>query len=358
MFVVVGKGPGIIVPDYTTEEWAAIISDFIGDPSVAVSVLHNSKWRVNETSADVISKGTAFCLGDAIHRHPPTLGLGSNTGIQDAFNLAWKVALVMKGQASSSLLATYNTERQPVASKLVRDSNDTLRNHLACWFSLGVQPPGTSAAVRQSAKDLLKQATPEGREARARFHASIRNMQTETQALGTALNQLYASSAVVSSDEGGPFQPGPRETADPYRFHDPSTYPGRRLPHVWLGKRLPGKMVSTLDIAGKGRFTLLTGIGGEGWLRAAETVTSRLGVEVKGVGIGVGLEWEDVYLDWEEKAGVEEDGCVLVRPDLFVAWRAERSGDEVGRLLEVMRVILGVDGADGETENGVENGVR
>jgi hypothetical protein len=65
-----------------------------------------------------------------------------------------------------------------------------------------------------------------------------------------------------------------------------------------------------------------------------------------------------VYLDWEEKAGVEEDGCVLVRPDLFVAWRAERSGDEVGRLLEVMRVILGVDGADGETENGVENGVR
>ena len=263
----------------------------------------------------------------------------------------------MKGQGSPSLLATYNTERQPVASKLVRDSNDTLRNHLACWFGLGVQPPGTPAAVRQTARDLLKQATPEGREARARFHASIRNMQTETQALGTALNQLYVSSAVVSSDEVGPFQPGHRETAGPYRFHDPSAYPGRRLPHVWLGKRVPGKMVSTLDIAGKGRFTLLTGIGGEGWLRAAETVTSRLGVEVKGVGIGVGLEWEDVYLDWEEKAGVEEDGCVLVRPDLFVAWRAERSGDEVGRLLEVMRGILGVGGADGEAENGVGNGV-
>ena len=178
-------------------------------------------------------------------------------------------------------------------------------------------------------------------------------MQTETQALGTALNQLYASSAVVSSDEVGPFQPGPRETADPYRFHDPSTYPGRRLPHVWLGKRVPGKMVSTLDIAGKGRFTLLTGIGGEGWLRAAEMVTSRLGIEVRGVGIGVGLEWEDVYLDWEEKAGVDEKGCVLVRPDLFVAWRAERGGDEEGRLLEVMRVILGVRG---EFANGVENG--
>ena len=162
MFIAVGKGPEVVVPDYKTQEWAAIISDFIGDPAVAVTVLHISRWIVNETSADVISKGTAFCLGDAIHRHPPTLGLGSNTGIQDAFNLTWKVALVMKGQASPSLLATYNTERQPVAAKLVRDSNDTLRNHLACWFGLGVQPPGTPEAVRQSAKDLLKQATPGG----------------------------------------------------------------------------------------------------------------------------------------------------------------------------------------------------
>lgn len=358
-----GKGPGVEVPKYTTEEWQDIISDLIGDANVAVDILHVSKWMVNETSADVLSNGNVFCLGDAIHRHPPTLGLGSNTGIQDSFNLAWKIALVLRGHAPASLLDTYNAERQPVASKLVLDSNNTLRSHAAVWLSLGLQPPGTSDAERRQAKDVLKEATPAGRDARRRLRESIKHMQTESQGLGTAMNQLYASSAIHASHEERTYTPGPRELSDPYRFHDPSTYPGRRLPHVWLGTRVPGKMVSTLDVAGNGAFTLLTGIGGDGWRRAAKDVQRSLGVEVKVAGIGIGLEWEDVYLEWEERSGVEEDGCVLVRPDLFVAWRATCSGDESARLVEVMRRLLGVaesavpershDG--GEASNGVSN---
>ena len=350
------KGPCITIPKYTAEEWKGIASDLIGDAEIAVEVLHVASWMINETSADVISKGNVFCLGDAIHRHPPTLGLGSNTGIQDSFNLSWKVALVLQDLAPSSLLDTYNTERQPVASKLVLDSNNTLRSYTEVWLALGLQPRGASDEDRKHAKDLMKRNSLAGKEARKFLREKVRNLQSESQALGTAINQLYISSAIYAGDEESAYQPGAREQKDPYRFHDPSTYPGRRLPHVWLGSRVPGKMVSTLDVAGKGGFTLLTGIGGDGWRKAAEVVHSRLGVKVKVVGIGIGLEWEDMYLEWEEKACVDEDGCVLARPDLFVAWRSQSSENESERLLEVMRSIMGVSESKSVTPNKTCNG--
>ena len=80
----------------------------------------------------------SFCLGDAVHRHPPIFGLGSNTCIQDAYNLAWKVAMVVKGKASQALLDTYNTERQPVGHDLVKWSNELLRNHATVWGAIGM----------------------------------------------------------------------------------------------------------------------------------------------------------------------------------------------------------------------------
>ncbi|KAJ4326141.1 hypothetical protein N0V94_000304 [Neodidymelliopsis sp. IMI 364377] len=78
MFVFFPKGLGVEIPKYSREEWKAIVSDLIGDSEVAVEVVHMASWMINETSADTISKGNVFCLGDAIHRHPPTLGLGSS----------------------------------------------------------------------------------------------------------------------------------------------------------------------------------------------------------------------------------------------------------------------------------------
>jgi len=83
------------------EEYMPRIREFIGDDSVEVTVKVISTWVINETAAEVYSKGNVFCLGDAVHRHPPNHGLGSNTCIQDAHNLAWKVAYVEKGKTSS-----------------------------------------------------------------------------------------------------------------------------------------------------------------------------------------------------------------------------------------------------------------
>lgn len=84
-------------PPPSVEEWSKRIAQMIGDPSVEFQIEEVSKWLINDVVAEHYSKGNVFCLGDAVHRHPPANGLGSNTCVQDAYNLAWKVAYVLKG---------------------------------------------------------------------------------------------------------------------------------------------------------------------------------------------------------------------------------------------------------------------
>ena len=81
------------------EDWMKRVKQFIGDDSIPVEILDTARWQINNTVAQKYSSGRIFCLGDAVHRHPPANGLGSNTCIQDAFNLAWKIAYVLKGEA-------------------------------------------------------------------------------------------------------------------------------------------------------------------------------------------------------------------------------------------------------------------
>ncbi|KAF2726861.1 2,4-dichlorophenol 6-monooxygenase [Polyplosphaeria fusca] len=341
MFVFFPKGPDVEPPNYTADEWKDVVKDFIDDDTVDVEILRVSKWVINEMSADVISKGNIFCLGDAIHRHPPTLGLGSNTCIQDAFNLAWKIHLVMKGAADPSILHTYNIERQPIGAHLVKASNDVLRKHILVWQAMGVQPYGASQEERSAMVKILKSNTAEGRDARKLLKDRVDGMNIETESLGMEFGQYYSSAAVDASDEPEPFRRRGREAQDSTLYYEPNTYPGRRLPHVWLNTVIPGNLISTVDVAGKGRFCLFTGVGGDGWKKAAKNVGRELGVDIKAVGIGRGQDWEEVYLDWTDKRGVEDDGAVLVRPDLFVGWRAQTSGDEESRLRKAMKNILG-----------------
>jgi 2-polyprenyl-6-methoxyphenol hydroxylase-like FAD-dependent oxidoreductase len=94
MFPVQGYEPN---PPPTHEQWSKRIQQMIGDDTIPFEILNISKWNVNDIVAEKYSRGRIFCLGDAVHRHPPANGLGSNTCIQDAYNLAWKVAYVIKG---------------------------------------------------------------------------------------------------------------------------------------------------------------------------------------------------------------------------------------------------------------------
>lgn len=283
----------------------------------------------------ILTQIFSFCLGDAVHRHPPLNGLGSNTCIQDAYNLAWKIAYVMKGKASPGLLESYSFERQPVGASVITRANQGLRDHVPVWEALGMMDLSLEARRKDYAQ--LSEASPEGKARRLKLHAAIKNTAHEFHGVGVEMNQRYESKAVYLEDEG----PRPQLPSDPVLEHEITTYPGSRLPHAWLNTKLPGKQISTIDLAGHGQFCLLTGIGGQKWTDAAKFVGTRLRTDINTHSIGWNQDYEDVYFDWAERKEIDEDGCVLVRPDRFVAWRAKSMvSDPNAKLLLVMKSLL------------------
>ena len=291
-----------------------IISGMIGDASVAVKVLGISPWLVNRVIAEKYSVGRVFCAGDAVHRHPPWNGLGSNTCIQDSFNLAWKLALVLRGKAGTALLDTYSVERQPIGKRVVERAIASYAGGRALLETLGMRP-GQSAAERRGAFARLMAPGAEGESLRRRWRDAIEERNYVYNTLGVELNQTYQSAAVVP--DGTPQPPFDR---DPDLHYHATTWPGARLPHCWLEQ--DGKPRSVQDLCGRERFTLLTGIGGGGWKQAATGVSAATGVVIEVREVGLGLPVKDPYGDWARISGVEDSGCVLVRPDLHVGWRS------------------------------------
>jgi hypothetical protein len=166
----------------------------------------------------------------------------------------------------------------------------------------------------------LKAPTEAGRKRREKLRDAVKYTEHEFGGIGIEMNQRYESSAVILTDEKEARHPPPE---DPVLQYQLSTYPGSRLPHAWLNKRIPEEApISTIDLAGHGAFCLLTGIGGEGWKAAAHEVERELGVKVNVYSIGWMQDYEDVYGDWSRRREVAEDGCVLARPDRTIAWRS------------------------------------
>ena len=346
--------PGVTEIQASSSEIVGRVEELIGDPSVQVTLKRISKWTINESYALQYSHANnnkIFCLGDAVHRHPPHNGLGSNTCIQDAYNLAWKLAYVLQRRAHPSLLSSYHSERQPVGQYIVQRANDTRRLHSALFATLGVFEPEIKDRLATLAE--LKEDSPRGEARRAAFQKNIDDLEVERSPLGAEMNQFYRSSAAVfADDEAGPPPPKPGDARAMALYHAPSTYPGSRLPHAWLSKAVTfgpqAAQVSTQDLAGHGRFTLLTGIGGKSaWAGAAAKVGRALGgVDIVTFSIGWGQDYEDRFFKWVERRGVDEKGAVLVRPDRMVAWRSMGlPADEAEcerKLLVVMKSVLGL----------------
>ncbi|KAJ3579713.1 hypothetical protein NPX13_g849 [Xylaria arbuscula] len=341
VFVMLAK-PGVTEITASPDEIMDHVKDLIGDDSVQVKLRRISTWTVNECYAEKYSGGdNIFCLGDAVHRHPPFNGLGSNTCIQDAYNLAWKIAYVKKGLASPSLLASYGVERQPVGKAIVKRANDTGRMHAKLFSLLGIFEPDTKEKLKILSR--FKEDSQIGAETRAAFQSLIEELDSERQGFGVEMNQLYQSEAIWAKDESAEPPSLPASEKDLHYLE--STYPGFRLPHAWLRavNAVPNEpMVSTHDLAGKARFTMFTGIGGKpGWLEATAKVREALKVEITVYSIGD--EYRDVFYQWGKKREVHEKGAVLVRPDRFVAWRTNEKGqDMTAKLLAVMSHILGL----------------
>lgn len=241
----------------------------------------------------------------------------------------------MSGKASDKLLKSYSAERQPVGVQIVTRANQGLRDHLPWMQAIGMVEPDIEK--RKAILAEFEDKGPAGRARREDFQKGIENTATEFHGLGIEMNQQYRSDAVYLDDE----PEAPALPADAVRERLISTYPGMRLPHAWLNTRVPGKKFSTIDLAGHGRFCLLTGPGGRAWKDAANEVAQKVGVEVVGYSIGWKQDYEDVYFDWSKRSQVDEDGAVLVRPDRFVAWRSKSMiADPASKLETVLKRVL------------------
>lgn len=261
--------------------------------------------------------------------------LGSNTSIQDGYNLAWKLAYVAKGLAGPELLDSFTPERQPVGTKLVKASSKGLASHAEVWKALGAFAPTYEEGKAERAE--LSDPSKSGEERRALLHTALEGMRVEAESLGMQMNQQYVSNAIYLDDEN----PRPTFQGDSVVDGNVTTYPGSRLPHVWLSGKVPSQNISTIDLSGFGAFSLFTGHGGQAWKNAAAQVLKKMGVPINAYGIGWGLDYHDKFRDWVKKREVEEDGCVLVRPDNFVAWRSMKMiGDCEDKLLYVLKTIL------------------
>lgn len=319
----------------TVAEAEVALRKLIGDDDIPLRVKSTAVWTVNNMYASNYAVGRVFCMGDAVHKHPPLNGLGSNTCIQDAFNLCWKLAAVLKGQAGVALLDTYSTERQPVGKQIVTRANKSIEDYPPIFEAVGLL---ASADADEANRHIAarKAPTPEGKARRKKLYATIERKNYEFNTHGVELGQRYTGSAAVVSDG----TPEPAYTRDPELYFHPTTWPGARLPHVWVEHR--AKRVSTLDLCGHGRFTLLTGIGGEGWIAAAQAAGKTFGIEINALTIGPsGCDALDIYSDWYRASEIEEDGCILVRPDHHVAWRAPAASTTATADLEaVLQTIL------------------
>lgn len=311
-----------------------VARELVGDPELKADIQSVSTWTVNNMYATTMSNGRVFCMGDATHRHPPSNGLGSNTSIQDAFNLAWKLAYVLKGKAGPRLLDSYQRERAPIAKQIVTRANKSIEEFGPIFKALGLLDSIDPVKMQQN-MDARCDDTPAAEEQRRRIREAIASKVYEFDAHGVEMNHRYRSAAIVTDgQEEPPFE------KDAELHYQPTTWPGARLPHAWLFGE-GGAKVSTLDLCGKGRFTVFTGIGGKGWVEAAKLLGREFGIDIDAHVIGPRQQWQDLTGDWARLREVRDSGIVLTRPDQHVCWRRETiAGDPVAELSRALRSVL------------------
>ncbi len=322
-------------PPEVTEEFATqIVHNLIGDDTIDVKIEATSTWTVNNAWATNNTRDRVFCMGDATHRHPPTNGLGSNTSIQDAFNLCWKLAMVLRGQAASSLLDSYHEERTPVAEQIVKRANKSLEDFPPILDALGLFSADNPEQMRANMRARTDSTRAAARQ-RAKILKAINSTHYVYNAHGVEMNLRYTSGAVLPD---GTRDPGFKRDSELY--HEHSSRPGAPIPHAWLQRG--NEKVSSIDLCGQGQFTVITGTGGEAWAGAAAKLAKELKLPISAHVIGPKQEVEDPFGDFARLREIDEDGALLVRPDFFVAWRAKKlSKNPEADLREAMLQILG-----------------
>ena len=276
---------------FTKERAAQWIRDAVGVADLPIEIVSVGKWQMNAVVCDQLQVGRILLMGDAAHMFPPTGGLGVNTGLQGMHNAVWKLALFLRGKAGRGLLETYTTERKPVSQWVAEQSYHNARQ----VAQIGLISRG-QAQPTLSTQEVLKETRRYGNQ------------------LGLELGAVYASPAIVSDGTSAP------EVQDPYTDYVPTGRPGHRAPHVWLRKG--DDTLSTLDLVGP-EFTLICGAEGAAWCTVVDRLRQRFGLDMGCQCIGASGGYQDVEGTFEQRYGLQSSGAVLVRPDGWVAWRAQ-----------------------------------
>ncbi|MER5225373.1 FAD-dependent oxidoreductase [Streptomyces flaveus] len=271
---------GETLEEFTDERCADHIRRAVGDAGLDVRITGKAPWHAAQRVARGYRSGRVFLAGDSAHEMSPTGAFGSNTGIQDAHNLAWKLAAVFGGWAGEALLDTYDSERRPVAEVTSARAAARSAEHSHPGFA---PPPGAGGGPR----------------------SGILNM---------VLGHRYPHGAVVGADPTVPVVPEKLTLTGE---------PGSRAPHLWV--RHQGRRVSTLDLYERSMVLLSDADDASEWHKAALRLAEQLPVPLTSYRLGTGPDSEltpEGDVDWAERHGTTRAGAVLVRPDGFVAWRS------------------------------------
>lgn len=291
---------GETVDQFTPERCREMVLRAVGAP-IDVEIIDVAPWQPYEQVADQFRCGRVFLLGDAAHTMPPTKAGGANIAIESANNLTWKLAAALNGTAGPELLGTYHAERHPIARFAARQS---LTGPVLAFVHLEDDRPTLPAE-----------------EERPFFYMMA--------------GYKYRSAGVVT-DEPAPTDPDSVQLVDGEELRGE---PGTRVPHAWVQRN--GACLSTLDLLGTG-FTLFTGAAGAPWVRAADSVSRSLGVSIDVHSIGPDTDIRDVDGRWAQLTLLSPDAALLVRPDDFVAWRAEGLAESPKeKLHQVLSQVLG-----------------
>ncbi|POX50070.1 FAD-dependent monooxygenase [Streptomyces sp. Ru72] len=281
--------------DFTEERCITLVRAAVGIPDLPLKIesVDMPAWDISARVADSFATRRVFVAGDAAHVMPPTGAFGASTGIQDVYNLAWKLALVLSGAAGPALLESYDAERRPVAEETVRQA-------------------------------MLRFAVREGKQ----YQEVADELLTETT---MTFGYCYLSGA-FAREEGAPGV----LIEDP---EHPSAAPGARAPHLVLDG--PDGPLPVTDLFADG-FTLLVDEAAGPWPTAVEQEAGALGVALKTLRVGPRQQYTDRDGEFRQRYGLMPGGAVLVRPDGFVGWRATagRSGAVDRAATAALRTLL------------------
>lgn len=333
------------------------IKKALGDESIEIDIKSISFWRMSAQIAQTFRKNRVLLVGDAAHRFPPTGGLGMNTGIADAHNIAWKLEAVIRGLADEKLLDTYEQERKPIAEQNTEESLYNYHKILEVIEAFGLKRDGLEklAKFKNTApakwlpnawiENILAFGSKIIRKRMDKFHTNpalkekvlttIEDQVAHFDRIGLDIGYVYEQGAIIPD---GTDLVLPTDKVTQYI---PSTHPGARFPHVDFQKNTAP--TSSHDLLDYRLFTLLTNSKGGHWKTALAQLPLAIQQKIKVVQLDqLGLS-EIVFQQLISLCAIDKTGALLIRPDGHVAWRTQAlKGNATEELEQVLSIFFNI----------------